>query len=134
MINKIIYFVCILASAVFLYSGCKDLGTNPPAIQQTVKDDSVRFSSYVHPTLQANCSCHNGSTTSGFNVSTYSNLRAGGVQFNTAVIIPNDTINSVLIQKLKGTAGTRMPAGGPFLADTTISKIGIWIMQGAHNN
>ena len=52
-------------------------------------------------------------------------------------VIPGDPNGSYLIQKLEGRSdinGTRMPAGGPFLAQTDIDVIRAWIAQGAPNN
>ena len=118
-------------------SGCKDSGTEPAKdnTQGTTAVDTVHFSAYVQPKLLAGCSCHTGSSPqNGFNVATYTSLRSGGQNSGANIVIAGDTVNSILIKRLKGTGVNRMPAGGPFFADTTITKIGIWIMQGAKNN
>ena len=51
-------------------------------------------------------------------------------------VTPNDTANSYLIQKLKGTqaVGGRMPQGGPFFDQATMDMIKEWINDGAPNN
>jgi hypothetical protein len=52
-------------------------------------------------------------------------------------VIPGDPDNSILIRKLEGTPGTaglRMPVGGPFLTSGQIQIIRRWIAEGALNN
>jgi hypothetical protein len=46
-------------------------------------------------------------------------------------VLPNDADNSVLIKKLEGTAGSRMPLGAPPLSAATIAQIRAWIDNGA---
>lgn len=46
-------------------------------------------------------------------------------------VTPFDPDNSYLIQKLEGTAGDRMPLGGPYLDQAAIDIIRQWITDGA---
>jgi hypothetical protein len=46
-------------------------------------------------------------------------------------VLPNDANNSILIKKLEGTAGSRMPLGGQPLSAATIAQIRAWINNGA---
>lgn len=103
----------------------------------------VSFSCDVQPIILANCAtagCHSGATpTSGFNQSTYTGMRAGGVNYGTDVIIQGDTTRSGIIKELRGTGIVgRMPFGGQYqatgLPNAMILTIGRWIMQGAANN
>lgn len=104
----------------------------------------VSFACDVQPIILANCAtsgCHSGSSPkSGFNQSTYTGMRAGGVNYATnVIIIPGDTTNSGIIKELRGTGIVgRMPFGGQFqatgLPNDMILTIGRWIMQGATNN
>jgi hypothetical protein len=73
-------------------------------------------------------SCHGG--TSGFFVTPYDSIMASGN--HRPVVVPLDT-NSIIIQKLKGTAsfGSRMPFGGPFLSAVEIDTFVRWIKGGA---
>ena len=86
--------------------------------------------------LTANCgggNCHlNGNSQAGLSLDTYSSLMAGSN--SGAVVIPGDGAGSLIIRKLRGTAGTRMPRGSPALPDSTIGTIEIWIDQGALDN
>ena len=50
---------------------------------------------------------------------------------------PGDPDNSYVIHKLEGApgiTGSRMPFGGPFLAQATIDEVRSWIASGAPNN
>jgi hypothetical protein len=118
-----------------ILAGCSDQGStvgiiDPPLVPPTV--DSVRFAADVHPVLLANCiGCHGG--TNGFFVDTYETLMAGGI--SGPVVIPGNGEGSTIIKKMRGTTfGVRMPQGGPYLPDSTINKISLWIQQGAKKN
>ena len=90
---------------------------------------SISYNSHIKPIFENyGCvGCHGG--TNNLFLDTYSNV------FNTGnhkpVIVPNDT-NSVLIQKIKGTAsfGGRMPQGGTMSLDD-INTIVAWVKNGA---
>jgi hypothetical protein len=65
-------------------------------------------------------------------VNAHSTGKSGAVR-----VVPGDPSGSYLIHKLEGRSdivGSRMPAGGPFLAQTDIDVIRAWIAQGAPNN
>jgi hypothetical protein len=51
----------------------------------------------------------------------------------TPRVAAGDANNSYLVNKLEGSAavGSRMPLGGPFLDQTTIDVIRLWIDSGA---
>jgi hypothetical protein len=108
-------------------------------------DTLVHFQSGVLPILINNCalpSCHSGSfPTSGFNASTYDNLRKGGSTFGTNVVIPFDSTDSDIMKMIRSKnnpIGLLMPQSGPYAAtglpDSLIVRIGTWIEQGALNN
>ncbi|HWP81047.1 MAG TPA: IPT/TIG domain-containing protein [Bacteroidota bacterium] len=101
---------------------------------------TISFANTVQPILVGNCAfggCHSGGTSaaSQFDQTTYAGVRAGGVKFGSSVVIPGDSINSRIIQALKGTAPNlpRMPLGGQ-LPQNQISIIARWIQEGALNN
>ncbi|MCH7575707.1 MAG: choice-of-anchor D domain-containing protein [Candidatus Marinimicrobia bacterium] len=100
------------------------------------QSEPVSFAASVLPVLTANCgagNCHlNGKSQEGLSLETYASLLAGSD--NGPVVIAGDGAGSLIIRKLRGTAGTRMPQGNPALPDSTISTIEIWIDQGALDN
>jgi hypothetical protein len=55
-------------------------------------------------------------------------------QPSTLRVAPGDPDASHLIRKLEGTAGTRMPLGGPYLDQATIDVIRQWITDGAQRS
>jgi hypothetical protein len=129
-LQKLTVVACVLAAA-----GCKDMGTDPPTVQTTTPPvQTVSFSQNVLPVFQHyGCiSCHGGS--GGLVVSSVASLLAGGS--HGAAIVAGQANNSNLIKKLSAPPpfGDRMPQGGPYLPDSTITMIRTWINQGALNN
>jgi hypothetical protein len=96
---------------------------------------SVSFSNDVLPVFQSNgCTrCHGG--TNNLFVDSYQHLMLG-TSLHGPVVTSGNGEGSVIIKKLRGTAGfgSQMPFGGQPLPDSTINKISLWITQGALNN
>ena len=122
----------------FLISACRDMGTNPFAVQQAPPPppqvDTVSFSRDILPVLENyGCtSCHGG--TAGLTVGTVAGLLAGGL--HGPAIVPGDAASSNIVKKISPNApfGDRMPQGGPYLDAATIRLFVNWINQGAKNN
>lgn len=111
--------------------------TAPPKMETTVVKEAtgketVSFAKDIAPILIANCNgCH------------YAAMRAsGGLQFNNfaqllkggdsgSIIVPGKPDNSLLMKKLLGLDGDRMPKGRPALSDENIKLISTWINEGA---
>lgn len=92
----------------------------------------ISYAADVQPVFDNSCSgCHGNN--GGLTLSSYDNLMAGDSN-NGPVVTTGNGASSLLIRKLRGTAGTQMPAGGPFLSENTISTIETWIDQGTQNN
>ena len=92
---------------------------------------AVSYISSVQPVWDANCSgCHG--TNGGLNLSSYTQLMMGGN--SGAAVTPGDGDNSLIIQRLRGIGGSRMPLSAPAVPDATIETIETWIDQGALNN
>lgn len=86
----------------------------------------ISFLNDIRPLITSyGCSgCHPGN--GGFSVATHATIV-------TRVTTGNGE-GSLIVRKLKGSAGTRMPQGGPFMSDSEILKFVDWINQGALNN
>jgi hypothetical protein len=84
---------------------------------------NVRFAATIQPILQTNCmGCHSGTSASaGINFSIYAGVKA-------------QIDNGKLWAAINHTGPKPMPLGGNKLSDCNISKIGIWIRNGAPNN
>ena len=85
---------------------------------------------------KANCiMCHSGSGSNNLNLTSYANVMDGNSDHGP-VIIPFDAGNSILVQKILGTAsfGGRMPSSNPTYFDSNLVDLQLikdWINQGA---
>ncbi len=102
---------------------------------QPTTEARVSYSGQLVPLFTSNgCTgCHGG--TNNLFVTPHANLMLG-TSVHGPVVTPYDGEGSVIIRKLRGTAGfgNRMPQGGPFLTNANIELIARWIKQGARNN
>lgn len=114
-------------------SGNRPAPANRPDVQMATGEETVSFARDVAPLLVENCNgCHIDAmqVRGGLNMNTLAQLMRGGD--SGAVIEPGSGDASLLVQKLRGEAGARMPAGGrPPLDDTSIALISKWIDEGA---
>ena len=93
----------------------------------------VDYNNSIQPVFDERCataSCH-GTGSGGLYLTSYAQLMAG-TSNHGPVVIPGDGEGSILVQKLRGTAGfgSAMPPSGP-LSDDTIDLISLWIDEGA---
>lgn len=91
----------------------------------------VDFLTEVQPVLATRCMpCHSGdSPQAGLRTHTREDLLKGGK--SGAAIIVGDGADSLLVQKISGQKGLRMPPSGPPLTAEEIASLRIWIDQGA---
>jgi hypothetical protein len=91
----------------------------------------VDFLKDVQPVLTAKCmACHSGDTPqAGLKAHTREDLLRGGKSGPS--IIPGKGAESLLIAKMEGKKGLRMPPSGPPLAPEVIERIRVWIDEGA---
>ncbi|MCR9292622.1 MAG: hypothetical protein NXI32_07880 [bacterium] len=101
--------------------------------QTGVASGPISFARDIAPLLIENCNgCHlDGRRASGnLRMDTYEQMMRGGD--SGELIAGRNATNSLLIQRLKGEAGERMPAGGrPALSPEQITTISTWIREGA---
>lgn len=104
-----------------------------PALQVTQASgkESVQFVRDLAPIVVSTCiDCHGGMQPRGrLNLTTFAGLLRGGD--SGQIISPGKPAESLLIKKLKGTAGQRMPAQKQPLDDATIQKFETWVADGA---
>jgi hypothetical protein len=102
---------------------------------QPVAEARISYAGQVVPLLTAKgCTgCHGG--TNNLFVTPYASLMAG-TSNHGPVVMPYDGEGSIIIRKLRGTAGfgNRMPQGGPSLSEAEIETIARWIKQGAKDH
>jgi hypothetical protein len=128
--------ICLLAIAAI---GCADLGADPVpsesvSPQPPSPSGQISFQAQVRPVFQsyACLSCHGSA--GGLSVATASDLLRGGD--HGPAVVAGRAESSLLLAKLSPAPpfGSRMPQGGPFLPDTAIVILRLWINQGAKNN
>ncbi len=95
--------------------------------------ESVSFSRDVAPLLTKNCQgCHiaGQQASGGLRMDNFAQFFRGGD--SGSAFAANDANDSLLVKKLKGQSGDRMPAGGrPPLTDEEIGLISTWVREGA---
>lgn len=108
-------------------------GTEPKAEAAPSMESAggMKFSRDIAPILVANCvGCHNDKHRSGLNQTTFDSLLKGGK--SGKAIVPGNPDESLLIARIKGDDGPKMPPGGQRdLSEASIAKISEWIKDGA---
>lgn len=94
--------------------------------------ESIKFSRDIAPVIASQClDCHAGGQPSGqLGLDTFQRMLAGN-QNSGPIITPGKGADSLLVKKLKGEAGQRMPLRKAPLSDETIAKFQKWIDEGA---
>ncbi len=108
--------------------------TKPEAqkIAEPTGKESVSFARDVAPLLIANCNgCHYNPTrvSGGLQFNMFTQILKGGE--SGPIVVPGKPDESLLIRKLKGTEGARMPMGRAPLAESQIQLVATWIKEGA---
>ncbi len=93
---------------------------------------TVDFLTGVQPVLSEKClSCHSGDTPQGgLKVHTREEMLKGGQ--SGPALVPGKGTESLLVTKMQGKKGLRMPPSGPPLSADVIDRIKLWIDQGAN--
>lgn len=101
------------------------------AVVAATGKETVLFSKDIAPVLVENCmGCHSGQNPQGrLQMDRFADMIKGGQSGNAWV--PDKPADSLIIKKLKGTAGKRMPLDKPPLAADIIAKFETWIAEGA---
>jgi mono/diheme cytochrome c family protein len=95
-------------------------------------NEKISFSRDIAPVLVqecANCHGYGQRPSARLNMTTFQGLLTGGD--SGPAIVPGKPGESLLIQKLKGEAGDRMPLRRPPLSDAVIAQFETWIAEGA---
>ena len=102
-----------------------------PKVMLATGDESVSFGLHIAPVLVSQCmGCHGNEQPDGdFSLSTFQRLLRGGD--SGPGIAPGKPAESLLVKKIKGMAGERMPLDRPALSDEIIAQIETWIREGA---
>ena len=98
---------------------------------QATGNESVQFVRDLAPIVVSTCiDCHGGMQPAGrLNLTTFAGLLRGGD--SGQIVSPGKPAESLLVKKLKGMAGQRMPLRKEPLDDGTIAKFEKWVAEGA---
>ena len=104
-----------------------------PPVRRPTGTETVSFAADVAPLLVANCNgCHIDAqqTRGGLRMDTFAQLLRGGD--SGPIVLPGKGDTSLLVKKLRGAVGERMPTGGrEALSPESIQLISTWIDEGA---
>jgi len=91
----------------------------------------VDFTKQIHALLVARCtSCHTGEKAQGgLALNTRAEILRGGL--NGVSVVPGSSASSLLIQRVTGEKGPRMPMGGAAMSTAEIDLLRRWIDEGA---
>lgn len=133
--------------ATWIDEGAKFDGTDPnarisaPAPDNTPRpvlevvratgNEATLFSRDIAPVLAAACTgCHGGQNPAAqLRLETFATLLAGNN--NGLILAPGNAAESLIIKKIKGTAGTQMPLNQSPLPEETIALFEKWVAEGA---
>jgi hypothetical protein len=103
----------------------------PLEVAKATGKESVLFSRDIAPVLAENCiGCHgDNQPRARLGLDTFRRLLAGSE--NGAILTPGKGAESLIVRKLKGQAGDRMPLNRPALSNDVIAKFEKWINEGA---
>ncbi len=92
---------------------------------------NVEFLRNLGPVLVTNClECHGGEQPAGkLRLETFSALIEGGA--SGKVIVPGNPRDSLIVKRLRGLAGDRMPKDKPPVSSEAIARFETWIKNGA---
>ena len=103
-----------------------------PLVAATGKE-TVSFARDIAPMIAGTClNCHgtgNNNDKGGLRMNQFANLLKGGD--SGRIVNPAKAAESLLVKKLKGTAGDRMPLNGKAWSDKQIALVEKWIAEGA---
>ncbi|MGB7328918.1 MAG: c-type cytochrome domain-containing protein, partial [Rubripirellula sp.] len=104
-----------------------------PEVRRATGNETVSFAADIAPILVENCKgCHIDAMQirGGLNMTNFAGLFRGGD--SGAVVEPGKSAASLIVKKIRGMEGDRMPAGGrPALPEEKIQLISKWIDEGA---
>ncbi len=106
--------------------------TEPIKVIAPTGKETVSFARDIAPILIAQCNgCHYAATQvrGGLQFNTFTQIVKGGD--TGPVVLPGKPDESLIVRKLRGLEGERMPMGRPALPDSQIQLVATWIKEGA---
>lgn len=136
-LRRTLFALVICGCGVWLLQSCKDSNpTGPGGSPSNVvfPDSNVSYSAHVQPLFDQACAfagCHdNGANQSQLKLTSYGNA----VLTIPGIVVPGNPDGSVLVLRIQGSVGQRMPINGNPLNQNQITGIRKWISEGAREN
>ncbi len=132
-------WIVILMPAFWLaltVSACKDQSANPDVGSPSdivFPPSNVSYSRHVQPLFNQACAlsgCHDDGQSQTVRLTSYGNVYFA----NPQVLVAGQPDQSLLVLRIEGVLGTRMPLNLNPLNQNQITGIRTWIAEGAHNN
>jgi hypothetical protein len=127
----------VMAGAVLFAWSCKDnpvTGADGSPSDIVFPASNVSYQVHVQPLFNQTCAlvgCHDSQAQPQVgSLTSYS----ATVFDQPGNVVPGDPDNSILVIRIQGTSGTRMPVGKNPLNKNQIDGIRTWILEGAKNN
>jgi hypothetical protein len=117
-------------------ASCEDDLTGLRPSDVVFPDSGISYSQHVDALFQQSCAstqCHGGSTPAGELNLEYPSYRSL-LDHRPHLVLSGDGANSLLVLRLTGAVGERMPLRMPALNENQIRGIRRWIDEGAINN
>lgn len=128
--------VVVTAVLSAIGTGCKDdsnIGDEGSPSNIVFPSDSVSYGQHVQPLFDQTCAlsgCHDaGLHTSELRLTSYGDLMS-----LAGIVVPGNPDNSVLVLRIQGNVGQRMPLNRNPLNSNQIIGIRTWIAEGAQPN
>ena len=129
--------IVAVAAVIAVANSCKDknnpvTGDSPSTV--VFPASGVSYGVHVQPLFNQACTystCHDdGQHQSPLKLTSYDNA----VRIVSGIVVPGNPDGSVLVLRIQGSLGTRMPPNGASLNQNQINGIRTWIAEGAKNN
>ena len=128
--------VLIIGISGLVCSSCEDESTGTGISDVVFPDAAVSYSQHVDLLFQQSCAssrCHGGSNPASQLDLEFPSYR-GLMDHSPRLVLPGDGANSLLVLRLTGEVGERMPLRQQPLNQNQINGIRTWINEGAINN
>jgi Planctomycete cytochrome C len=113
--------------------GCSE-DSNPVGSNIVFPPSNVSHGAHVQPLFNETCAlsgCHGeNQPAAGLRLTSYDNLMFNSLQ----VVVREQPDQSILVLRIEGRLGARMPLNRPALTQNQINGIRTWIAEGALNN
>ncbi len=131
MMPRALFTALATSMAALVWAHAANQADRAVVSQSAAAPPMVGYEGQIKPLFDAQCvECHSqDKRKGGLSLAAYADVLDGGR--TGAVIRPGNPVGSLMIDRLTGRVGDRMPLGRPPLSDAEIAIVRLWIDQGA---